>query len=525
MLRFYADIERLKHLPGQHDQRAHGSNTGRRQAYRAAYRKVRASGGSVQDARAAALDASQQELQKKVEQRRTERADRLRKRADAISGTTTTTTPSTPKRVPQDDRLGLAGTETKAYGNDPNRQYTMQHRIVDASELIPSNTGTGGINPAYDKALQPRDRSRSSSQLQIAQLAQTLNPEVMTDDLKRIDSGSPIIDSRGMVVSGNGRTLALLAQSELGLTQQSARYRDQVIAMAEQYGMDPAVVAGMKNPVLVRMLPDDADSVQFAREANSSGTLRMSPIEQARVDADTLPRDAMRMIESDGGESIDRALRSPANRPFVEAFLASVPDNERAALVTADGSLNPVGLYRVKSALYVGTFPGEAGGRMARSLLDSLEPDLQSVQTGIAGALPALSRAIAMTRNGDRDASLDPSTDIAVAVDTLARIRDNPAYAKVATRGKVKQFLAQSSMFTAEQGGLTPTQVTLLKHIDSIASKPRKVRAFLSELAKLIEGQPATGQQDIFGGADDGDTRQTLDSIIATAIQRTKGVK
>ena len=169
MSKFAYYLMKLKHLPGQHDQRSHGRTTARRQAYRSAYRKVRDSGGSVQKARAAALDASQQELQKKLEQRRTERADKLRQRADAISSTTTTATPSTPKRVPQDDRLGLAGTETKAYGNDPNRQYTMQHRIVDASELIPSNTGTGGINPEYDKALQPRDRSRSSSQLQIAQ--------------------------------------------------------------------------------------------------------------------------------------------------------------------------------------------------------------------------------------------------------------------------------------------------------------------------------------------------------------------
>jgi hypothetical protein len=523
MLRFYTDIERLKHLPGKHNQRDHGRSTGRRQAYQSAYRKVRAGGGSVQEARAAALDASQQELQKKLESRRAERADTLRKRADAISGTTTTATPSTPKRVAQDDRIGIAGTTTRAYGNDPNRQYQLQHRIIDASELIPSNTGTGGINPDYDPALQPRDRSRSSSQLQIAQLAQTLNPDVMTDDLKRIDSGSPIIDARGMVVSGNGRTLAILAQSELGLSDQQKRYRDQVIASAEKYGIDPATVAGMKNPVLVRMLPDDVDSVQFAREANSSGTLRMSPIEQARVDADTLPKSAMRMIDPGDGENIDRALRSPANKPFVEAFLSSIPDNERAALVTADGSLNPVGLYRVKSAMYVSTFPGESGGRMARSLLDSLEPDLQSVQTGIAGALPALSRSIALTRTGDRDASLDPSNDISVAVDTLARIRDNPAYARIPAKNRVREYLQQSNMFGggAAGGGLTPTQTTLLTHLDSIASKPTKVRQFLMEIASQIENQPTSGQVDLFGGGTDDGARQTLESIISTAIQRT----
>ena len=501
-LRFYIDIERLKHLPGQHDQRAHGRSTSRRQAYQSAYRKVRSEGGSIQSARAAALDASRQELEKQPSKPRTSRV---------------TSRPAV--YVPADGRIGVAGTDTRAYGNNPNQQYTLQHRIVDASSLIPSNTGAGGINPAYDPALQPRDRSRSSSQLQIAQLAQNLNADVMTDDLKRIDSGSPIIDERGMVVSGNGRTLAILAQSELGLTDQQRAYRDQVIATAEKYGMDPAVVAQMKNPVLVRMLPSDTDAVAFAREANSSGTLRMSPIEQARVDANLIPNGALRSIDPGDGENIDRALRMPSNRPFVEAFLSSVPDNERAALVTADGSLNPVGLYRAKAALYVNAFPGEAGERMARSLLDSLEPDLQAVQTGISGALPQLTRAIALTTSGDRDAGLNPANDIAVAVDTLARIRDNPAYARVPTAKKVDTFLAQSNMFGASSNaGLSPTQIQLLKHIDTIASKPRRVKAFLSELAQIIESEPSAGQASLFG---DTGPSSTLQSVINLAIQRT----
>lgn len=80
MSKFAYYLMKLKHLPGQHDQRAHGRTTARRSAYRSAYRKVRDSGGSVQEARTAALDASRVELQKKLDERRAERDARRAER-------------------------------------------------------------------------------------------------------------------------------------------------------------------------------------------------------------------------------------------------------------------------------------------------------------------------------------------------------------------------------------------------------------------------------------------------------------
>lgn len=71
---------REKHLPGQHDQRSHGRNTPRRQAYRAAYRKARSEGVSPEEARAIARGVSREVFRKELEQRRAERDARRAER-------------------------------------------------------------------------------------------------------------------------------------------------------------------------------------------------------------------------------------------------------------------------------------------------------------------------------------------------------------------------------------------------------------------------------------------------------------
>lgn len=505
----------LKHLPSKHDQSGHGRKGPAGSASRGAYTAARAAGSSHREALDAGKRASGEVRQVEQQQRNVSRAAQLRERANRLSPQAETATPAKPL-AQQDGGLGLTGTPTKAYGVDPNTSYRMTHRIVEMDDLIPSNTRGGGVNPQYDAELQPRDRRRSSSQAQIDKIARGLNPEVMTEDFKRIDAGSPIIDARGMVLSGNGRTLALQRHEDgSAYPGKQSEYRDEVLRVAKDLGIDPAEVAKMKNPVVVRQLEPNVDPVAFAREANSSGTLRMSPIEQARVDAEAMPQSAIAKLKSEDGQTLDAALRSPANKEFINAFLKVVPDNERASLLTADGELNPVGLYRAKAAVYTATFQSDSGDRMARSLLDSLDPDLASVQAGLSGALPQLSATVSTTRTSNP--ALDPSNDIATAVDTLARIRGNPGLSGVPAKDKVRVYLEQSDMFNeAQKHNLSDAQVELLIHIDSIASRPARVRDYVQDIARMIDAQPAEGQGGFFGGP------LSLGEIYTSATQASR---
>lgn len=388
------------------------------------------------------------------------------------------------------------GDATTAYGADPNTTYTMRHRLVDMSEIQASNTPGGAINPKYDPRLQPRDRSRAASQAQIDTVARSLNPNVLATDMHRIDAGSPIIDKHGNVLSGNGRTLALQRANEMH-PEVAAAYKKRIREEAEVLGIDPNEVSKMKNPVLVRELTGDTDPVAFAREANSSGTLRMSPLEQAKVDANTISDRSMLKLTVEPGQDIDKALRSRANKAFIDDFLKDVPDNERANLLTRQGDLNQMGLYRVKAAVYTRAFPGDAGERMAESMLESLDPDVKSIQNGISGGLPAFSRARTLISSGQRDADLDIADDFAKSVDMLARIRDNPALTENTPSNKVvAKYLGQSQMFDRE---LTPDQEKLLVHIDKISRKPTAVRDLLNRYAQIVENQPQPGQSSLFG--------------------------
>lgn len=143
MSKFAYYLMKLKHLPGQHDQRSHGRTTARRQAYRSAYRKVRDSGGSVQDARAAALDASRAELQKKLDERRVERdARRAEREANRkVQPKPPVVQPESTPTVPLVDTGGPYRTmdpkevvaSVKAFAEQVNRDIDEKQAAVDTA--------------------------------------------------------------------------------------------------------------------------------------------------------------------------------------------------------------------------------------------------------------------------------------------------------------------------------------------------------------------------------------------------------
>lgn len=486
LLSLHLDLLRLKH--GKHDQSTHGRKGRAGQAGAAAYQAARAEGQGHREALALQKEATAAERRAMLEERRAGRA-----------------TPAVAPAGP----LKTTGDDTRAYGADPNQSYTLQHKLVDMADLKASNLANGAINPAYDPALQPRDRSRAASQAQIDGVARNLNADVLVTDFHRIDSGSPITDSAGNILSGNGRTLALQRANELH-PEVAAAYRERLKQEAQRLGIDPRAVDQMQNPVLVRELKGGADPVAFAREANSSGTLRMSPLEQAKVDAQTMADRSVLRLNVKPEQNIDQALRDPGNKAFLNEFLATVPDNERATLLTRNGELNQMGLYRAKAALYTKAFPGESGSRLAESMLESLDPEVKTIQNGISSSLPSISRATAMLRSGERARDLDLSEDFAKTIDVYARIKDNPALtANTPANRLIDKYLGQSQMFDRE---LTPDQEVLLRHIDSISRKPNAVRDLFNRWADLVENQPPPGQSSLFG--DDPLTKRGLIDLL-----------
>ncbi|MBJ3182310.1 hypothetical protein JGB59_24625, partial [Salmonella enterica subsp. enterica serovar Stanley] len=72
----------------------------------------------------------------------------------------------------KETRLGRSSYVVTSKGAEVKTAF----KVVDASSLIISNNLDGTINPAFPEELQPRDRTRRSSKLQVNRIASNLRP-------------------------------------------------------------------------------------------------------------------------------------------------------------------------------------------------------------------------------------------------------------------------------------------------------------------------------------------------------------
>ena len=89
----------------------------------------------------------------------------------------------------------------------------MRYRLFDTDNLTTSHTFDGHsaqVNDAYPAELQPRDRGRSAMVTQINDMAAHLSPADLADS-RNLNQGAPIVRRDGVVLNGNGRTMAIMA--------------------------------------------------------------------------------------------------------------------------------------------------------------------------------------------------------------------------------------------------------------------------------------------------------------------------
>jgi hypothetical protein len=406
------------------------------------------------------------------------------------------------------EAVAPTGTTTARGISDPSQVYEFRYRVVPLDELVTSHTPRFTENPAYPQELQPRIRDRAASRLQVDQIAQRLEPDALLEDVGQLDRGPMIVGPDLIVESGNGRTMALrMARDER--PQRFGAYEARLRELAPRYGIDPAEVAGMRDPVLVRERITPVDRARFAQEGNASAVLTMSPVETAARDAGRLPDQALANLAVGEAQSIDQALVSAANRPFVRAWMGTIPDNERAALITATQELNLQGRERLKQALFTKTYGGDAGGRLAATFFESIDPLIRNVEQGMFASLPAIARSEGLIRAGTRPAGLSIADDIAKAVNVLARLKQNGI--------PVADYVGQQAMFGRE---LDPTQTRILEHVNEIARSPRAVRQFFETYATAVDQAADVRQGGMFGAAP-----PTKEALLDQAVTASRPVE
>ena len=225
---------------------------------------------------------------------------------------------------------------------------------------------------------QFRDRTRVASEQQIADIAARLDAALLMD-APVMDYGAPVLAADGTVIGGNGRAAAVNRAYEMGTADE---YR---AMLREQFG---DAVDTMAAPMMVRVLQKEVDIQKAAILSNEGGGLRMSALEQAKVDAD-------RLGDLRGVEFTDDGM---ADMTTVRSWVGQMPQNQRAAIMDADGRLSAEGATRLRNAVL---YKAYGDSPTLSRLVEATDPGSRNIAAALTRAAPAVADAKEAIARGD----------------------------------------------------------------------------------------------------------------------------
>jgi len=368
-----------------------------------------------------------------------------------------------PKSVP-----GLAS----SFSTEAGARVEAQYALMDAGDLITSHDEGLRKNPLYPQELQPRERDRAASEMQVSGIVQKLDPARLGLSADAAN-GAPIVGADGLVESGNARTIALKRVYQAN-GQKAADYKAFLRDNAAQFGITPESVEGMDKPVLVRVRSTPVNRAEFARQANASTVAAMAPSEQAKSDANRI--DSMEDLTPDDNGDFSNA----ASRPFVQRFMARLPMTEQAGMVDASGKLSTTGYARVRNAVLAKAY---GDSPVLARMTESMDDNLRNVSRAFLLAAPKVASMRAAVKDGNRfDADITP--DLMMAAEELSKIKGDGR--------SVEDALAQVDMMGEQR---TPEAAQLLQFLNDNMRRPRRMADFISAYMDALDvaGDPNQG--------------------------------
>lgn len=343
------------------------------------------------------------------------------------------------------------------------RQIDTRLRVVDASKL-----------QAASGELQPRDRTRASSDEQINTIASQLDPQRLGVSAEA-DRGAPIIGPDMIVESGNGRVAAIRRAFEM-FPDKAQAYRD----FLSSQGYD---TTGMQTPVLVRerVTPlSDQDRKAFVQEANQSATMALSPVEMAQIDVTAMSPNVVEVWR--GGQVTDAV-----NRDFVRAFIGQLPQAQRNSLMDASGLLSPDGARRIERALLAAAYEDRD---LLNTLIDSQDNNIRSIGGALLDSAGQWLQMRGLARDGVIDAGYDVTAQLVEAARVVNQLREQGS--------KVREWLAQTDLMT-ERDPMVDAFVTAFYNEDLSRAVGRDaINDVLGAYVKMASSQDTAG---LFGDA------------------------
>lgn len=362
--------------------------------------------------------------------------------------------------------LDEAKARTRAYTPE-GKEVQAQWDVVDASDLVTSNTDNFTINPDFPSSRQPRDRTRASSQQQVNDIASKLQPNLLGES-PDVSTGAPFVGANDNVVdSGNGRTMAIRRVYQEG-SEKAQAYRQFVNEQAGKFGLDTDAVNMMQSPVLVRRNTSDMNRDEFARAANKPTAARMSSTEQATSDAKNLPDASLLSFDGEGSMSLYQSQK------YLKNFIAGLPKTEQGSLMDDKGALSREGKSRIEAAIVQDAYNNP---RLVSAISEKLDNDTTNVLRAVTDKAPQISQINASIRTGD------------VYENTLARdIADaTQAYMDVRNSGKdINDYLSQDSLLG---DGLTDGAKEILSVLSDNRRSAKAIGKYIQERINAVTGR------------------------------------
>ncbi|NML34506.1 LPD38 domain-containing protein [Paraburkholderia antibiotica] len=326
------------------------------------------------------------------------------------------------------------------------RRVPVQYAVVDADTLLTSNNADGTPNTSYAQG-EP-DRLRA--------------------------------------IAGNGRVAGLQAAYERGT---AGSYRSGIGADSALTGVAPGVIAKMRNPVLVRVMPREAVTHDIGDVSNTTGTAALSPVEQAANDAQRVNLEAMDF--SDAGEPTPQTVRQ---------FVQAMPVGERVGMLNPDGSPTRQAVDRLMSA----TFHKAYGDpELVRLYAQATDPEARTVLGGMASAAGSMARL-----EGAGDLDVRPLVTDAARLAVNAR-RSGAKLQDLARQGDI---------------AMSPDARVFVRLFADNARSGKRIGEALQRVADFAHDEATKPTEDMFGTVERANRAQVLENVDDTTRPQNLGV-
>lgn len=384
-----------------------------------------------------------------------------------------------------------AGKKTEFSTENGNR-LEATYALAPAASLRTSHDEA--LRPAadYPAELQPRQRDRAASEMQISGMVSRLDPARLGESPDAA-TGAPIIGPDGLVESGNARTIALKRVYQDG-GQKASEYKQFLIDNADRFGITPESVQAMENPVLVRVRDTPVNRAEFARQANASTVAQMSPAEQAKADAQRI--DVMDDLRPDDNGDF------ATSRDFIRRFMGKLPATEQAGMIDADGRLSQSGYARVRNAIIAKAY---GDSPVLTRMVESLDDNLRNIGKALMMTAPTVAKLRQDVADGALFAA-DITPELLAAVEELSRLRD---------AGKsVREALSQAGMFG---DAISAEAQDLLRFLDENIRKPRKIAEFIKRYTEALRSAGNPNQGSLLGETQAPSKRSIINAVLERA--------